>query len=44
MRSSPSRVTSAILSSDETATWLTPDFSSAIVTLPAAVTVLPWIV
>ena len=44
MRSSPPRVTSAVLPSGEIATWLTPDFSSAIVTVPAAVTVLPWIV
>ncbi len=41
MRSSPSRVTSASLPSGEIAAWLVPDFSSATVTLPAGVTVLP---
>jgi hypothetical protein len=41
IRSSPSRVTSASLPSGEMATWLVPDFSSAIATLPAGVTVLP---
>src|SRR3989442_5912199 len=44
IRSSPSRVTSASLPSGAIAAWLVPDFSSAAVTLPAGVTVLPWIV
>src|SRR5215510_4154088 len=44
MRSSPSRVTSASLPSGEMAAWLVPDLSSAIVTLPAGATVLPWMV
>src|SRR3989442_3185842 len=41
---SPSRVTSAIVPSGVKVTWLVPDFSSAIVTLPTGVTVLPEIV
>src|SRR5947209_13569798 len=41
---SPSRVTSAILPSGVKVAWLVPDFSSAIVTLPTGVTVLPEIV
>ena len=44
IRSSPSRVTSASLPSGEIAAWHVPDFSSATVTVPAGVTVLPWIV
>jgi hypothetical protein len=44
IRSSPSRVTSASLSSGAMATWPVPDLSSAIVTLPAGVTVWSWIV
>jgi hypothetical protein len=44
MRSSPSRLTSASLPSGEIVAWLVPDLSSAMVTLPAGVTVLPWIV
>ena len=35
MRSSPSRVTSAVLPSGVMATWLTPDSASAMVTLPS---------
>jgi len=41
IRSSPSRVTSAIVPSGEIATWLVPDLSSPTVTFPAGLTVVP---
>src|SRR4051812_36559269 len=44
MRSSPSRVASAVLPSGEIATWLTPDFSSPSASVPAGETVFPSIV
>src|SRR3954462_1278786 len=44
MRSSPSRVASAVFPSGEIATWLTPDFSSPSASVPAGETVFPSIV